>query len=270
LQIFAPATVARFRRIRGGLILAAVLLAVAAPAAILLGAVGAKAGWFSLTIGFDWLAIRIAPALAIVAAALGVLALVAALILPPRRGATPALFAVALGGLTFAAVAQWRLQAAAAPPVHDVDTDWTSPILFSPKLMLVRGPGSNAVETNPTVPISPFTRDTAGQSVAAINARTCPGATPATLSVSPAVAFARAKAAFNSAHLVLVTDDPAQGVLEATATSFWFGFKDDVAAEIRPSGAGARIDLRATSRLGLSDFGRDCRLVTRLRNGLVG
>jgi uncharacterized protein (DUF1499 family) len=126
------------------------------------------------------------------------------------------------------------------------------------------------VETNPTVPISAYTRDTAGQSVAAINARTCPGATPATLTIAPAQAFVRAKGALLDAHLMLVTDDPAHGVLEATATSFWFGFKDDVAVLVRPAGAGARIDLRASSRLGISDFGRDCRLVTRLRRAMEG
>ncbi len=269
MQIFDAATLVRFRRIRRGLIIAAVILALAAPAAILLGAVGSKAGWFSLTIGFDWLAIRVAPALALIAAALGALALMAALILPPRRGAALALFAVALGGVTFGALAQWRLQAMQAPPVHDVDTDWTSPLLFSPRLMLARGADSNAVESNPTVPISAYTRDTAGQSVAAINARTCPGATPVTLTVPPSQAFARAKAALKDAHLPPVTDDPVHGLLEATATSFWFGFKDDLAVQVRPSGAGARIDLRASSRLGLSDFGRNCRLVTRLRRALV-
>ncbi len=269
MQIFDAATLARFRRIRQGLVVAAVILALAAPAAILIGAMGSKAGWLSLSLGFDWLAIRVAPALAVIAAALGALALIAALILPPRRGAIAALFAVAVGGVTFGALAQWRLQAVQAPPVHDVDTDWTSPLMFSPKLMLARGPDSNAVESDPTVPISAYTRDTAGQSVAAINARTCPGATPATLTVSPPQAFARAKAALADAHLAVVTDDPAHGLLEATATSFWFGFKDDVALQVRPSGAGARIDLRASSRVGLSDFGRNCRLVTRLRGALV-
>ena len=270
MQIFDAATIARFRRIRWGLTLAAVVLAISAPAAILIGAVGSKAGWFSLTIGFDGLAIRVAPALAVIAAALGALALLAAVILAPRRGAVAALFAVAVGGVTFAAVAEWRLQAMQAPPIHDVDTDWTSPLLFSPKLMLVRGADSNAVDSNPTVPISPYTRDTAGQSVAAINARTCPGATPETVAIPPAQAFSRAKAALTAAHLALVTDDPAHGLLEATATSFWFGFKDDVALQVRPSGAGARIDIRASSRLGLTDFGRNCRLVTRLRGALAG
>jgi uncharacterized protein (DUF1499 family) len=247
LQIFDAATLARFRRIRRGLIVAAVILAVAAPGVVLLGAIGSKAGWFSLTLGFDWLAIRVAPALAVIAAALGVLALIA----------------------TFGALTQWRLQAMQAPPVHDVDTDWTAPLLFSPRLMLARGADSNAVESNPTVPMSAFTRDTAGQPVAAINARTCPGATPATLTVPPAQAFARAKAALVDAHLALVTDDPAHALLEATATSFWFGFKDDVAVQIRPAGAGARVDLRASSRVGLSDFGRNCRLITRLRGAMA-
>ena len=43
--------------------------------------------------------------------------------------------------------------------------------------------------------------------------------------------------------------------VEATATSGWFGFKDDVAIRIRPANGATEVDIRSTSRVGLSDLG---------------
>ena len=53
----------------------------------------------------------------------------------------------------------------------------------------------------------------------------------------------------------LVAADSAQGRLEATATTRWFGFKDDVVVRVRPDGAGSRVDVRSVSRVGGSDVG---------------
>ena len=49
--------------------------------------------------------------------------------------------------------------------------------------------------------------------------------------------------------------DTAAGRLEATHTTRWFGFKDDVIVRIRPEGTGSRVDVRSVSRVGLSDLG---------------
>lgn len=43
--------------------------------------------------------------------------------------------------------------------------------------------------------------------------------------------------------------------LEATATTPWFGFKDDVAIRMKPTEAGVLVDMRSASRLGKSDLG---------------
>lgn len=259
---------ARFRRIRQGVVIAAVVLAVMAPTAVLLGALGARAGWFGLHTGFDWLAVRVAPALAVVGLALGLLGLLAALA-PPRRGAVASLVAIAVAASTFGVLAQWRARMAQTPPVHDVSTDWTRTQFFSAKLVKARGAQANPIETNPVVPRSPAYGALAGQYVGVVNARTCPAATPIILALPPAQAYARAKAAVLQARLALVTDAPEDGALEATHTSRLFGFKDDIALSLHPVGAGTRIDMRAASRTGQSDFGRDCRLVTRLRAALT-
>ena len=46
------------------------------------------------------------------------------------------------------------------------------------------------------------------------------------------------------------------GRIEVTATTTWYGFKDDIAFRVRPlEGGGTEIDMRSMSRVGLSDLG---------------
>jgi uncharacterized protein (DUF1499 family) len=59
---------------------------------------------------------------------------------------------------------------------------------------------------------------------------------------------------------VIITDPP-QGRIEATATTFWFGFKDDVVVRIAADGAGSRVDVRSLSRIGKSDVGANAKRV---------
>jgi len=77
-------------------------------------------------------------------------------------------------------------------------------------------------------------------------------------------AYARAKAAMTREGMEIVTDDPASGRIEAVATSFWYGFKDDLVARVAPEGSGARVDMRSVSRVGMSDLGQNCKRITRL------
>ena len=61
----------------------------------------------------------------------------------------------------------------------------------------------------------------------------------------------------------VVRGDELSGVLEATAQTFWFGFKDDVIIRIRPTvgGEGTRIDVRSISRVGLGDLGANAKRI---------
>ena len=52
-----------------------------------------------------------------------------------------------------------------------------------------------------------------------------------------------------------MAQDVASGRIEATDTTFWMGFKDDVVIRIRPEGSGSRVDMRSVSRVGRSDIG---------------
>lgn len=258
----------RFHRVRQVVVVAAVTLAVLSPLAVGIGAAGARAHLFSLQVGFDWLAIRVAPASAVAGLVLGGLGLIA-VAAPPRRGAVASLIAIAVGGASLGVLAQWRATLAQAPPVHDVSTDWTRTQLYSDRLMLARGLQANPIETNPIVPHAAAYGVLAGRYVGVVNAKTCPAATPVILVATPAQAYARVKAAVGRRRLALVTDDPAHGLIEATQTSPLFGFKDDIALILQPIGAGTRVDMRAAARTGQSDYGRDCKLVTQLRGALV-
>jgi uncharacterized protein (DUF1499 family) len=62
-------------------------------------------------------------------------------------------------------------------------------------------------------------------------------------------------------EIVAASED--DGRFEATDTTFWFGFKDDVVVRIRPEGDGSRIDLRSVSRVGVGDLGANAARIKR-------
>jgi len=68
-------------------------------------------------------------------------------------------------------------------------------------------------------------------------------------------AFDRAERVSRGLGLEIVAAMPKDGRIEATATTFWFGFKDDVVVRIRPQPAGSRVDIRSVSRVGRGDAG---------------
>ncbi len=69
--------------------------------------------------------------------------------------------------------------------------------------------------------------------------------------------------------LELVNEAPQSGMIEATATTFWFGFKDDLVVRIRPSGTGSVVDVRSVSRVGVSDLGANARRIGEFLTGFA-
>ena len=49
--------------------------------------------------------------------------------------------------------------------------------------------------------------------------------------------------------------DAGAGRIEASQTSRWFRFTDDIVIRVTPDGPGSRVDMRSLSRQGRSDFG---------------
>lgn len=244
------------------------LLALLPPLLILLGAVGTKLGWWGWRFGFGMLTGRSASELAFVGLLAGLVALYVAAFAGFRRLWPLAVASLVVPALVVGGFAALRSTAKRFPG-HDIATDWERPLAFSPRMMSLRGPDANPVRPDPrSVWNNPAVENWTDRRAEAVNAGICPEARAVVLPVPPAQAYASVKAAVRDADLAVVTDDPASGVLEATHTSFWFEFKDDVLVRVRPEGQGSRIDLRSVSRVGGSDLGKNCSRVTRLANRL--
>jgi uncharacterized protein (DUF1499 family) len=176
--------------------------------------------------------------------ALATLALsIIGLIVAARRRAsmrTPAT-AMVLSLVAIGSVGAFAWKASRLPAIHDITTDTTQP----PPLLAILPLRDGAVNS----------ADYGGAEVAAKQQQAYPDIVPLLLSVPPGRAFERALAAAKAKGWDIVASDPAGGRIEATDTTFWFGFKDDVVVRVTPLPTGSRVDARSLSRVGVGDVG---------------
>jgi len=79
-----------------------------------------------------------------------------------------------------------------------------------------------------------------------------------------------AESVLNDMNLELVSVDIESGRIEAVATSFLFGFKDDMVIRVTETdGAQVKIDVRSKSRVGKSDLGQNAKRIRRFMEGLT-
>lgn len=195
-----------------------------------LGPLGAWAGWLEPMLGFRLFLVGFLVA-AISAVVLGGAAAVGSALGKAWR--RPALLGaiVPLAATAFI-VSQIQTE---IPTIHDITTDLQDPPAWT------AGPAAGAEH----VP-----------EVGEIQATAYPDVQPLELRVAPDVAFRHALETANAMPGWRVTgSDAARGTIEATDTSRIFRFVDDVVIRVRPSDAGARVDLRSRSRQGQSDLG---------------
>ncbi len=164
-----------------------------------------------------------------------------------RRGFALAVAGVAVGAATFAVPFVLYQGGRAAPPIHDITTDTDRPLPFVAMVPL-RSNAPNGV-------------DYGGEAVAQQQRAVFPDIAPVVVAEPPAKAYERALAAAREQGWVIVAAVPQDGRIEATDTTAWFGFKDDIVVRITPEGAGSRIDVRSVSRLGKSDLGKNAKRV---------
>jgi uncharacterized protein (DUF1499 family) len=170
------------------------------------------------------------------------LAIVGIIIAASRRArmATPmTALLMALVAIVPVAFLAWR--ATRVPAIHDITTDTVQPPAFK-AIVPLREHAVNPVEYG-------------GAEVAAKQTKAYPDVTPLTLTVGAGPAFDRALAAARAMGWELIASDPATGRIEATDTTFWFGFKDDIVVRVTPQASGSRIDVRSLSRVGVGDIG---------------
>jgi uncharacterized protein (DUF1499 family) len=157
-----------------------------------------------------------------------------------RRGLALATVSFLLAVAFIAMPARFRM-GGPKPPIHDISTDTQDPPQFVAVLPL------RAAAPNTTV--------YAGEKIASQQHAAYPDLQPHEMNVPPAQAFERALAAVRTMGWDLVAAEASDGRIEATDTTFWFRFKDDVIVRIRPSGSGSRLDVRSLSRVGGGDVG---------------
>jgi uncharacterized protein (DUF1499 family) len=175
--------------------------------------------------------------------------------LPPRRGTAVILaFAalVAVFGMVF------LVRASGAPPIHDITTDVNDPPAFKAVLAARAATGAqNPADYRRTEEVRGATLD-----VAAAQRMAYPDIRPIDNAEPPSMLMPLAERAARDMGWQIVVIDPAAGRLEATATTRYFGFKDDIVVRIRPTSSGTRIDVRSESRVGLGDAGANAHRVS--------
>ncbi len=227
-------------------------LSVLAVSAAALSGAGSRMGWWYFGTGFTIL---------IAAAGIGLVGALADVVsaVIVRGAAAKHIFTVALAGVVIGLIATgipafWIRNAYRMPAIHDITTDMSDPPAF--------------------VAIMPLRQDAAnpatygGPGVAAKQKAGYPDIRPLILPMSPRSAFSRALEEAKKMGWTIVAAVPSEGRIEAVATTFWFGFKDDIVVRIRPDGFASRVDVRSVSRVGLSDLGTNARRVMKYLRAL--
>ena len=218
------------------------LLGLLAALFVLAAGPGTRYGLWDFRTGFS--ALRWGAYIGLAATAAAVLLL---LVRPKSGGVVPLVLGLLLGlGAAFVPW-RWMQQARQVPPIHDLTTDLEHPPKFVAVLPLRAGAPNSATYGGPEV--------------AEAQRQSYPDIKPLLLSVPPGVAYSRALAAARGMGWKLVAADSAAGRIEATATTPWFGFKDDVVVRVRPEKSGSRIDIRSVSRVGKSDVGANAKRI---------
>jgi uncharacterized protein (DUF1499 family) len=206
---------------------------------------GSRWGWWYFTTGFVML--RWAAVCGLAAALLSLAGGIAVRHATQRAAlymaASGILIGLVVGGIPWS----WMHTAQQVPRIHDITTDTADPPRFSAILEL-RKDAINPPEYG-------------GPDVAAQQRTAYPDIAPITLPAPQSAVFERALRAAKDLGWKIIDANAREGRIEATATTFWFGFKDDVVVRIVPAPEGSRVDVRSVSRVGLSDVGTNAKRI---------
>ena len=147
------------------------------------------------------------------------------------------------------------VSAIGAPAIHDITTDTEDPPQFD-AIVAIRGDTSNSLDRRPEL--------------AAIQRAAYPDIQPLLLGRPPGEVLDMARRVAEELGWEVVAAHADRGLLEATDTTYWFGFKDDVAVRLRPADNGAtRVDARSISRVGGGDLGANAARIRSFLDALT-
>ena len=173
-----------------------------------------------------------------------------------RKGFAVAVAAMLVGLLTVGIPWRATRAAAGAPPIHDITTDTENPPTFVAVAPL------RANDPNPI--------EYAGEEVADLQRAAYPDIRPVILDLPSDRAFQRALDVAESMGWSIVEANNSEGRIEATARTFWFGFRDDVVIRLSPLDGRTVVDVRSKSRVGRGDMGTNARRVREYLASISG
>jgi len=225
-------------------------LALTGVAVIIVGLVGAQAG--------------LSPMLAMLLITLGSLVIIAGGI----SGATGLIASKGTGGdsppaMAWSAVAlgiatllnAGMTMGGGGAPIHDISTDIIDPPEFVAVAEL-RGPDDNPVEY-------------AGAETAEMQTNAYPDIETIVLLDPRSFVYEMALQVVHDMGWELVDSSLTEGRIEATATTPYVGFKDDVVIRVRAARAETLVDVRSKSRVGRGDMGANAARIREFRENLI-
>lgn len=211
----------------------------------MMSGLGSRWGWWHFGTGF--IILKWGVYLGLASAAVSLIGCILARPGGQRHGFVWAAFGLLVSLAVVGVPWSWMQTARRVPPIHDISTDTDNPPPFVAILPLRKD--------------APNSAEYGGPEIAAQQHTAYPDVKTATLNLSPDQAFAQALTVARERGWEIVAADLKEGRIEATDTTLWFGFKDDVVIRITPGENGSRIDLRSVSRVGRSDVGTNARRI---------
>ncbi|MDN3524701.1 DUF1499 domain-containing protein [Halomonas sabkhae] len=226
------------------LVVALIMMAMAGPAY--------RLEWLSLADSFNLL--RKGAHLAVGAGVLGLLTFMVAGLCRRWRPALAGMLVILTVAAAVALPAHKMQLARSVPPIHDITTDMTEPPAFQ-ALAEARREAPNALA---------YPGDaTADQQRAAY-----PELAPLLLDASVSQVMSAVEAAAREQGWEIAEATATR--LEATATTRWFGFEDDIVVRLSETPEGVRVDMRSASRLGRSDLGTNAARIQAFLESIQG
>lgn len=200
------------------------------------------------------LSVMIALVGGLLVAIVGVVYLVLAIRRNLDRDRNILILALVLGLVPAVIMVPQIVTASALPPIHDITTDTVNPPAFD-AILARRANALNKPEYGSGDNWPP-------EKLAAAQKEAYPNVQPLVSALSVNDAVARSEEVLSDMGLEIIAVDDARGLVEGTATTFWFGFKDDVVVRVVSEGEGSRVDVRSKSRVGQGDLGANAARIT--------
>jgi len=196
----------------------------------LIAGLGTRFQWFFFRTGLEIMGIAVIVGL--VAGAISIIGLVTYFFTPLNKGIYLSILGLIIS-IPVAVIPLYMRYEIKVPPIHDITTDITNPPAFVHVLPL-RKNAYNKPEYG-------------GPDVAAQQTKAYPDIKTLALDMATDKAFSKALDIAKNMSWEIVAAEPKEGRIEATATTFWMGYKDDIVIRIKAYDKMSNVDIRSES-----------------------